>query len=182
MISVFGVMISLLQWQHYHEDISITKITVYNVKGHSAIDLIDHGQTYFLTDSVLRNDIQKIRFHIHPNRLTAGIQKINTEINQPFIREFKWGKLVVWNKMIIAHITQKEFVLPQGFNPDYIIIGNNAVRNISEIPNGPKIILDSSNTFSFAKRFLDQAKKINRDAHSVLHHGAFDLPIINTNT
>ena len=37
---------------------------VYNVGGHSAIDLIDHGKAYFIADTALQNNVDKISFHI----------------------------------------------------------------------------------------------------------------------
>lgn len=53
-----------------------TRLIVYNVRGHSAIDLIHQRQTIFLCDSLLADDHQKISSHIIPHRMRSGIRNV----------------------------------------------------------------------------------------------------------
>jgi competence protein ComEC len=54
------------------------KIVVYNVPGHSAIDLIHRKSCLFIGDSLILQDEKKIRFQMAPNRLHSGITQINS--------------------------------------------------------------------------------------------------------
>jgi competence protein ComEC len=168
------------QWLHFSRDVNIQKITVYKVPGHSAIDFIDRGHVSFVGDPVLAEDTRKIGFHVGPNRLMAGVKTIKPLLETQ--RQFKGCKLITWNGMSILHITAKDYDLPGHLTIDWLIIGNNAVREIDRIEKGisfRKIILDSSNSTLFATRFLDDAKLFKFDVHSVLHDGAFAFNIEN---
>lgn len=178
---VIAVLFTGFQWQHFSEKINIRKITIYNVNGHSAIDLIDCGQTYFLTDSVLLHDRERLRFHVRPNRLESGVGVIHTDEPLPFVKEFQGGKVIAWKDRVIVHVLEKDFLLPEKIRPDWIVIGNNAVYDISVI-NGlatqaKKIILDSSNSYFYTERILNESSALNLDIYSVRHRGAFDVMI-----
>jgi competence protein ComEC len=182
---VFVMLFSLLQWHHFNQKINVQKITVYNVRGHCAIDLMDRGNTYFLTDLVFQLDTDKIRFHIRPNRLEAGIYAVSNGENEVFVRTIPGAELIRWRKMTIVHAIDKNLVLPSGFQPDWLVIGNNSVGDISKISSQlghTKIILDSSNSFSFATRFLKKHKHLNVQVYSVLHEGAFEFTLEKTNS
>lgn len=178
---VLVMVYSTFQWLRFSRDVNIQKIIVYKIPGHTAIDFIDRGQAYFMADSILREDRQKISFHVSPGRLMTGVRKITEGLNNS--ERIKGGKLIAWKGMTILHITEKDWVLPHPLTVDWVIIGNNAVGEIDKI--GPnitfkKVILDSSNSTFFATRFLAAAKLHKFDVHSVLHHGAFAYKIENS--
>jgi len=172
-----------LQWIHFFREVNIQKITVYNVPGHSALDLIDRGRTYFLADSVMKHDAQKVRYHVNPGRLMAGVR---TESGAPpAVRSLKGAKLINWNGRSILHIEDAEFDAPVVLAVDWVIIANNSVPEISGLRDKvafKKVILDSSNSFFFASRFMEAAKLYKLDVHSVLHQGAFISKIENQDT
>lgn len=178
------VIFAFLQWEHFIQKVNVRKITVYNVHGHSAIDLIDKGQAYFLTDSVFMREHSKIRFHVWPNRLESGIHNVNTATGAPFIFEFKGGKVVTWSTRTLVHLTDKEFLLPAGLEPDWLVIGNNAVYDhgkLGTLGKKTKIILDSSNSYFYADRILKDERWKSFSVHSVIHEGAFDYQINDSN-
>ena len=72
LISSLGVVFSLTQWYDFKQNVSVQKFMVYNVAGHSAIDFIDHGKAYFIADTALQNNMDKISFHLIPHRIKAG--------------------------------------------------------------------------------------------------------------
>jgi hypothetical protein len=124
-------------------------------------------------------DPEKIRFHIRPNRLQRGVRRVITG-KQGFVRNFKGGRLMVWHGVVIVHLMHHDFILPDQVIPDLMIIGNNAVRNTDRIPlkyKSAKIILDSSNSFYYSEKFIDQWKTRNVSVYWVQKHGAFDLTI-----
>jgi len=164
---------SALQWVHFFSEVDTRQFVVYKVPGHTAIDLIDRGKTVFLADTALRADAKILRYHIAPNRLMAGATTI---VAQPRSFTFKGGELTVWKGKKILRITDPGFELPQSLAVDWIIVANNAVSDPARITDRVtcgKIILDSSNSFFFASRFVEAAKLHKLDVHSVLHEGAF---------
>lgn len=171
----FIVVFSVFQWIHYSESISQKKFIVYQVNGHSAWDVMHNGQVYFFTDSVLRNDRDKLRFHIRPNRLRSGVGEIFNGDEQAFSRQIQGCKLVSWNGLTILQLTDKNFTLPDNLTVDYVIVGENAVYNLKKLQGVKfqKLILDSSNSFYFADRLLKDATANGVEAHSVQHQGAF---------
>ena len=174
-----------MQWIHHYNEIEIQKITVYKVPGHTAIDLIDRGQAYFISDSILYGDREKVSFHIRPNRLMAGIDMVKTSTHLPFIRQFDGVRVLVWRGLIIAHINKPQFNLPDQLHPDLFIIGDNAISDPGSLKLSAKkatIILDSSNSFYFTERFLKNAEPLDLNVHSVWHQGAFDFKLTNSNS
>jgi competence protein ComEC len=183
MASVISVIYASLQWLHFVREVNVSKIIVYKIPGHSVIDLLDRGHTFFLSDSVMQNDLQKIRYHVQPNRLQANVRKVTTRL--PGAYPLGGCTLIAWKGQTILQITGNDFSLPGPLSVDWLIIGNNALPEIDELPENllfSKVILDSSNSFFFASRFLEAAKLFKLDVHSVLHHGAFISIIENRNT
>ena len=181
--SVVALVYVSLQWVHFSREINVQKLTVYKVPGHSVLDLIDRGQTFFVADSVFRADVQKIRYHVSPNRIMTGVSRVCVDL--PYARVLKGCTLIVWNGKKILQITDRYFEVPGVLNVDWLIIGNNAlpeIPKITSVVSFQKVILDSSNSLFFASRFLEAAKLYNLDVHSVLHQGAFVSKIENQDT
>jgi len=174
-----SAVIVIASWMHFSNDVDQTKITIYNVAHHSAFDLIDRGQSLFFTDSVLYNDQEKLRFHIRPNRLIAGVATVHPgfeKLNNVFERN--GCTVLVWNQKTILILNQKKFTLPKNIKVDYLIVSGNALGSLKLIENhvrADKIIFDSSNSFNYVDKMLKQANELHIDVYSVLHYGAFDL-------
>jgi competence protein ComEC len=171
---VVTMFYAFLQWSHHVEEINRTQITVYNIKGHSAVDLIEEGQTFFLTDSVFRNDAGNIRFHIKPNRLLAGVGIAFSGDELPQ-RTIPGGKLVFWKNRTFALASDTSFRIPQGVHLDFIIISNNCVNDIETFAkHADRIILDSSNSYYYSRRINNIALSKKLNIHAVMIDGAFD--------
>jgi len=173
--SVCLILFSVIQWSQFSKEIDTRKLTVYKVAGHSAWDIIDRGQAYFFTDSILIKDWEGIRFHIRPNRLQSGVRNIFSGNKNDFVQDYQGCRLIVWSGITILQINEKEFSFPEAIKLNYIVLGNNAIKNIAGISSVKfdTLILDSSNSFYFADRILKEAKRTSMNVHSVLHQGAF---------
>ena len=172
----------VIEWSHMDSQVNIERITVYSVRGHSAIDLIDRGHAYFLADSILQADHQKIRYHIEPNRTIAGVEKVS--IADPFIRTFGGGTLARWRGHTVLQVTGPEFDLPEAFSPDLIIISNNSISDYKDFTSRYRdtpIILDGTNSFGYSQQFLEVVRPFHTKVHAVLPDGAFDLVFTNNN-
>lgn len=176
MLATFCIIgFSIIQWTTYFGEINTRKMTVYKVGGHSAWDIIDKGQAYFFSDSILLNDWEKIRFHIRPNRLHSGVNSVYAANQLNLTREFQGCRLVICKGVTVLQIYDANFSLPNEASVDYVVLGNNAIKSLKEISQlkFQRLILDSSNSFYFASRILKEAQQTSRNAHSVLHQGAF---------
>lgn len=163
------------QWIDFSQDLTHQKLTVYKVPGHRAMDLTQGGTTYFFSDSALQDD--KIRFHIRPNRLMAGVGVVSNGSGQSFTRQRAGYCLMYWNDKTILYLLDKDFQLPEKVEIDFLIIGNNAVRSLGAIADqikASRIVLDSSNSFYIADRLLKESPA-EGSVHSVLHQGAFSI-------
>lgn len=171
-----GLVVSYatVQWWHFQDAINVRRITVYKIPGHNAIDFFDRGKAFLVADSALRHDPQKIRYHVTPNRLSAGATEAEADTLPS--RSFDGCRLIVWNGKTLLVIDRPDFRIPGALAVDWLIISNNAVADVDRIAGRvrcQRVILDSSNSFFFASRFLKAAKLHNLDVHSVLHEGAF---------
>ncbi|HKZ36510.1 MAG TPA: ComEC/Rec2 family competence protein, partial [Chryseolinea sp.] len=167
---------SMAQWNHFQRDVNVQKLTVYNVKGHTAIDLMDRGQTFFIADSVLLKDSDKIGFHITPHRIMLGVNETVRSGNW-LLKDLKGCSLMVWKGKSILRIHDKDFYFPKNLSVNYVIISNNAVKDLAEVRGQIKmeqLIFDSSNAFYLTNKLLKQTKNIQAGVYSVLHQGAFE--------
>ncbi len=171
------VTFSLTQWWHFYKDVNVQKMIVYNVKGHSAIDFIQHGQTHFVSDTALKNDKAKISFHIAPHRIKAGGGRTIAG-GLGFRQELSGYTVMVWKGKTFLQIHDPAFILPPGIKVDFVIISNNAVKNLQALEKNiqmDQLIVDSSNSIYTATKLLEQAANTKSKTYSVLHQGAFEL-------
>jgi hypothetical protein len=173
---IIGLIFSTAQWFHFNRNIGVQKITVYNINGHSAFDLIDHGNVFFIADTTLLHDASKIDFHITPNRIKAGCRTVAD--GRAHQRQRSGCALWVWHGKSILQIYDRRFSVPAGTNFDIVIVSHNAVENLSglkaKIDIG-QLILDSTNSKYFITKLLRQNEPLLIRLHSVPDDGAFDL-------
>lgn len=178
---IAGLLLTILytglQWQHYDQEVDQRKLIVYRVNGHGAIEWMDHGKSYFYSDSSLLNDQERIRFHIRPNRIASGVG--NTITNDSiFFKSFNGFRYFNFQDNKVLWVTQRNCELPNKVITDYLIIGNNAVSSLDKILEKVKfqqLILDSSNSLAYSTKILKEAKSKNISIHTVLTQGAFSV-------
>ncbi len=137
--------------------------------------MIEGAKTTFLADSALSSDAGMIKYHILPNRLITGVKR-QVEAQR---YTFRGGTLIVWKGSRILQLLAQDADLPPALEVDMVVIGNNAIElpRMMDTIRCRQIILDSSNSYFFAARFLEAAKLHKLDVHSVLHQGAFTTKI-----
>jgi competence protein ComEC len=165
---------SSIQWMNLINSTNHSKLTIYNVRGHTAIDLIDQGNTFFIADSILRTDRYKIKFHIEPNRLLNGIDQVTLGDHTNIMRTFAGCNIVCWKGLHLLNVDDREFESPLT-TVDYLIVSNNAVRDIKSIQhlNFKTLIIDSSNAWRVADNLIKQSHRQHLALHSILHDGAY---------
>ncbi len=178
-VSILGIIFSVSRWHHFQQDVNIQKLTIYNVRGHTAIDFMDRGQTFFIADSALFVDTEKIPFHITPHRIRTGVSE-SIHSGSAFQQELEGCSFMVWKGKSFLRIYDKKFSFPANTSVDFVIISNNAIRNLAEVSDLIKtdqLIFDSSNSVYSTSKLLEQMKAVQLKGYSVLHHGAFELYI-----
>lgn len=168
----FCLAYTAAQWSHFAWWDDRSKITVYRISGHSAIDLISDGTTYFIGDSTLENG--KISFHMKPNRVSMGVRNVVSAEAFPLSREIRGGRLMVWKDKSVLCITRKDFIPSREESADIVIIANNTVdpKMLNRFSPQTILVFDSSNSASYLKK-IEGAPTSSR-IHSVLRDGAFE--------
>jgi competence protein ComEC len=172
--AIAGVFV-VTQVVHFLNFVNKQQFVVYSVSGHSAMEWIDRGVSYFNADSILQYDEERIRFHIRPNRLQHGVSVVNTEI--PFAKDIKGLKAYLWNKNKIVFAADKNTQLPQSAEIDYLVVAQNSVpvpEQLEDIP-ARKVVLDGSNSRNYINKWKQLVGTETDRLHAVLDEGAFTL-------
>jgi hypothetical protein len=165
------ILFSLDQWIHLERDVNQNRVTFYSIPGHTAIDFIESGSTYFVADSTIGEDASMIKFHVLPARLHAGVRTVNQ--GNALRRELTGCALMIWNGKTILQINDPSFLIPANLEVDFLVISNNAVKSVADLVKAKEIIIDSSNSFKLAGRLLEESRSLDIRATSLLHHGAY---------
>ncbi|MBX2954953.1 MAG: ComEC family competence protein [Cyclobacteriaceae bacterium] len=169
-----GFTFGLVHWYHYREDVNHEKFVVYRVAGQSAMEWMTNGQSFFIADSTLMSDRDRMRFHIRPNRLISGVHRVHTN-EIPFMSQQDGARLFAWKNQLILQIITDNFFFPEGMEVDYIVLSGNSIQDISKLTQltCKQFIIDSSNSIFTATKIMKQAEEFNLPVYSVLHQGAF---------
>ena len=171
---VFVVGLSVDQWIHYKTTVMKKELFVYSVPGYQAVDFMAGGKTYFVADSGLVKDEEKIRFHIRPNRLRKEVKE-EVFLKMETVHQVSHGcRFIAWEGKTLLLIRAKDVLIPS-VRVDFLVISNNAVtlQDIHGKIIFDKLIVDSSNSFYFADKLMKEAEQRHISAHSVLHQGYF---------
>jgi competence protein ComEC len=158
-------------WKHLTGDIEKSTFSVYRVQGHSAVEWAEDGTMIFFGDSSLTVDRRAIKFHLEPNRLATGIQRIESRTlgKKGFSLTRMRGKNFLW-------IWSRAANVPSKISTDYLIVSNNAVSSLEKTMSQiefQELILDSSNSYRYCDRLITDAVQRHARIHSVLTEGAF---------
>ncbi|MCZ8217278.1 MAG: hypothetical protein O9262_13620 [Cyclobacteriaceae bacterium] len=123
-------------------------------------------------------DDEKIRFHIRPNRLINEVKQVEAERIKESNKPLSGCRLLQFQGKRVLIIHEKISQLPP-LQVDFVVISHNAItlKQLAEQINFEQVVLDSSNSFYFAERILQESAVLNKKAFSVLHSGYFKIVI-----
>jgi competence protein ComEC len=166
---------TILQWLHFADKVDQHQFAVYQINQHSASEWLDDGQSYFTSDSSLRNDEERIRFHIRPNRLIHGVDRAHSTI--PFQQNVIGGTISVWREKSFFHLHQPR-TLPENLKTDFLIVSHQSLpifkTNAIEW-NVNQLIADGSNSARYIEQLRTFASANNIPFYSTAESGAFIL-------
>lgn len=176
LLSLFFILtFCILQWQHVTNEVARKQFLVYATPGHFAMEWTDHGKSFFVADSALSNDEERIRFHIRPNRIISGVADSHVS-SDGSVQKFKGFELYVKNGISVLRIDNRNHDLPKGIVVDYLIVGNNSIRSIAEISakiEFKKLILDGTNSPWYVDRIEEETQSKNDSVYAVGKKSAF---------
>ena len=173
---LFLTCFTAIQWYHFLNSVNQKEFIVYSISGYRAYEFIDKGQSYFLADSLLLNDQDRIRFHIQPNRLLHGVTKVKTLNQAPFMKLEHNMQVFEWEGKTIMILAKKRTILPSNLQLDYLVISKNAFPVEGQWPKGNRIgqlIADGSNSRAYINKLIKFATNANIPLHNVLDQNAF---------
>jgi len=169
------------QYQNFQEQ----KLIVYDTGKHHALAIKNGFSQYLRIEKELAEDKNKLRFHVYPSQLQAGIanfhpDRFEAKNQHELFKDFKGLKLSVWQNKRIVHWHQelnKDFKFPQAIEVDLLIISNNGVKKpekILEIFTPKKIVVDASNSYYNIQNFKAKFEEKNLNYYIVPEEGAFE--------
>lgn len=149
------------------------KLVVYNVPNHTAIDIIEGRNYYFIGDSTLVEDGFLRNFHIKPSRVLHRITPTDTLQNFSLVHN-----IISCNGKNVL-IIDEAFAIPalqQKINIDVIVLTKNPkiyLNRLSTIFNCKQYVFDSSNPFWKIAYWKKDADSLHLQHHSTATQGAF---------
>ena len=171
-----------------HNHLSQRKIIIYNIRKHSAVDLINGKENIFISDSILFNDENKINYHLQNHWWKLDLtktKKVNTDedfCESGNIPIFKSGNFIQFydKRILILDKNFRTFPKSKKLKIDYAIISNNPkikIKDIQKCFDIGLLIIDASNSHWNEKRWIKECRKENLKVHSVISSGAMIINI-----
>lgn len=150
------------------------QLIVYNVPKHTAIDIVEGRNYFFIGDSVLLQDGFLRNFHIKPARIlyrTTPTKKLNhTAFNYNIIQSPN-KKIIVLDKPL-----QRNKKTTTKIEADIIVITKNPtlyIQQIDEYFSCKQIVVDANNAAWKVKYWKKDAQTLGLPIHYVVEQGAF---------
>jgi competence protein ComEC len=183
LLSLFlmSASICLRQYENFHEK----KLIVYDTGKHHALAIRNGFSQYLKVEDELAKDKNKLRFHVYPSQLQAGIADFHPDHFEPnnqneLFEDFYGLKFAIWEDRQIVHWHQeldKDFSFKEPIDTDLLIISNNALqkpKKLMEFFNPKKIVVDASNSYYNIQNFKAKFEEQNLDYYIVPEEGAFE--------
>ena len=167
---------------------SENRFTVYATKGDKAFAIRNGFSQYIKLDTALIEDKSKLRFHVYPSQLQAGIadfhpDDFNPKNQQQIFRDWNGIFLTVWNDLVIGVINgevKQNFQLNEKAKIDYLIMSENRGSKCDLVFDQFEIgyvIIDASNNYYEIQRLKNILEEKQINYYVVPEEGAFELKI-----
>ncbi|MBL4715930.1 MAG: ComEC family competence protein [Bacteroidia bacterium] len=146
------------------------KIIFYSIPKTTAICFV-HGKKSTLTSNAsLLNDEQKLLFHVKHNLWTLGIDQLEKISLDSSNQSYQTSDIFFRNNFIqfcdkkILLLNDPNFLTSvEPIEVDYLILSNNIkfkIENLSKIIHFKQLIIDSSNSYWYAKKITNECKRL----------------------
>ncbi len=195
-LSALSILLIINAVRKYHF-YTQNKVFVYNVRKHSAINFIHGRQNLLITDIQQNNEDIKYAAKNNWLKIKANSPKLlpvtlfDSTLNNPAIDiNLSTYNTAIQNAFIKFHNTTflllrrknnfAEFIPEQKLSVDYIILTGNVFVSLADLKDKydfKSIIIDSSNSYSSNRRWMNESSANNIPCYSVIDNGAFCLSL-----
>ena len=193
MLQGFLVISILLVILQIKENLQINKqqrMVVYNINNHSAIDLVNGRENIFISDTILSQDKNALRFHIRQHwwknglyatvipatttKATSQNSDDNYFYDPPFLffADQKWVHVDSSYAKKLLNVN----VPSQPLKADVLLLSENAhvtLKRLRQFISASQIIIDSSNKKWKSDRWMKEADSLKLNCYSIPDKGAF---------
>lgn len=165
-------------WQNYIQA-KQRVFVVYGIPNAWACSLTEGFRSQLWTDSTLQNHIGRLNFNTKNLLDELGTRQKNYN-TFPHWQDFGNWKLWVWQGerfvFIQERLNSNDWERINLIENAYLIIQNNAVRNLDKLTQKPKLlIVDASNKSYFAENLSQEAAERSYPMYNILEKGSFVL-------
>jgi competence protein ComEC len=165
-------------WENYKQA-KQRVFVVYGIPNAWACSLTEGFRSQLWADSTLQNHIGRLNFNTK-NLLDELGTKQKIYNTPPNWQDFGKWKLWIWQgeKVIFiqARLNTNDWQSINQIENAYLIVQNNAVRNLEKLIQKPKmLIVDASNKSFLAEKITQEAKQKNYPIHNIFEKGSFFL-------
>jgi hypothetical protein len=156
----------------------------YSIAGHSAFSLIEGNHNTFLADSALLHNQNTLDFHLSGHWRQSGISQseyidlyYSKDTHLP-IKHYQDFSLMVWHGKTFLFLSRPlhNWQPVAQLQPDYLIIQNNAIKELPDKDISFKyLLIDGNNKPYLAKKLKLQALQANIPCFSIGEEGALLL-------
>lgn len=160
------------------------QLALYNIANHTAMSILNGRYNYFMADSALLQNSSMIDFHLAGHWRQAGITDhrftdfLKAGKSPVALQHFQAYSLLVWQgkSFLFLHQATNNWQSISRLQPDYIIIQNNALRDLTGKEMLIKhLIIDGNNKAYITSKLKQQALKAGIPCYSIREEGAFIL-------
>jgi len=176
----------------YFENASQKQLVIFHTPRQAHFNVIMGRESYFLAkNNELLSDSSSFSFNIEPYWLRRGVGKVyketfqETSFQMPFgyQTQDKWSIFKVENKLFLLlhqRLYESDYASISTLKPDYVVIQNNALGElsaISEVIKIPYLVIDASNGRFLAQRIEEEAKDRKLPCWNIGEKGAFRMDL-----
>ena len=172
---VFTLLFAASKWQHIAGFQQEEKLIIYRVNGHTALGFIGDGAAWLYTQADLWNNEDKLRFHIRPSLLRAGVSQVNFNAldGEKALQQLEWQG----RRLMILREGVDVADLPKG-PVDFLLITRGFKENLDavvEVLKPEMVILDGSLGNYYSSKYAEEADRLNISYHSIYNNGAITI-------
>ena len=161
------------------------KIVIYDTGKDYSFSIRNGYAQYLSIAEDLAKDKGKLRFHVYPSLLQAGITDFHPDRFEPnkqveIFKTFEGLSFTVWQGITIVHFNRpitENLVFKTPIPIDLLIISSDVVKTHLDVtkyflPN--KIVIDASNSYYNIQNLKAKFEKANLDFYIISEEGAFE--------
>ncbi|MCC9167844.1 ComEC/Rec2 family competence protein [Pontibacter harenae] len=186
-LSIAVAIVSVLSVQQIRETVQQQHqrtLTVYSLRGSTALAFMEGQEAVLLTDSVLWQDSDNYSFNVQPHLWYKGIQQpqwqvlhnsiTNSKINHALLPDS--NSLYVWQqKRLLVLQKPLQIEAPTPLHLDYVLLTSNVKVKPEELQQfkAKLLLLDASNSPWYRERMHQQLDNLGIAYYDVAEKGAF---------